>query len=65
MQNITLFKILQPPWWLFLQHALARVKEGGGISLRGALQLRGDEGSYLSKWYAVVFMNLQNNRDSV
>ena len=25
----------------------------------------GDEGSYLPKWSAVVYMKLQNNRDSV
>ena len=31
---------------------------------RGARQLTGDERSYLPKWWAVVFMNL-NNRDNV
>ena len=35
------------------------------LSSRGARQLMGEEDSYLRKWKAVVFMNLQINRDRV
>ena len=28
-------------------------------------ELMGDEGSYLAKWEAAVFLNLQNHRDGV
>ena len=35
------------------------------VRSRGALQHTGDEALYLPLWKAVVFMNLQNNIDSV